>query len=85
MGPAAPNPPQAANDAATQSKGLGGNAHGHWRMSVQWEHRKAPLHNIFMSIYIYILYADADKQLPCERNALYYLEIRIPIPIYQFK
>ena len=37
MGPATPNPPQAANDAATQSKGLGGNAHGHWRMSVQWE------------------------------------------------
>ena len=52
MGPAAPNPPQAANDAATQSKGFGGNAHGHWRMSVQWEQRKAPVHNIYMSIYI---------------------------------
>ena len=56
MGPAAPNPPQAANDAATQSKGLGGNAHGHWRMSVQWEwvgNERRPC-IIYLYVYIYI-------------------------------
>ena len=64
MGPVAPNPPQAANDAATQSKGLGGNAHGHWRMSVHWEwvgNERRPC-IIYLYVYIYI-YADADKQI----------------------
>jgi hypothetical protein len=69
---ATPNPPQAASDAATQSKGLGENAHGHWRMSVQWEHRKAPLHNIFMSIYIYILCGCRQTTpLRVQRNILF--------------